>query len=166
MNLGRSCPNFCAVKAIDYYAARLSDRNLSDQEREVALKFVVHLVGDLHQPLHSSYKVGNFTPVIFMGKRRTLHWVWDVSILQAQNLPLDALIEEIMQARVQDGGTVLQWALEGRNIARDEIFPNLGKQDVRVLSPDYAAHYWPTIKTRLKLAGVRLARLLNNCLAG
>jgi len=139
-SLGKSCPNFCAVKAIDYYADRLSDRTLSDRERALALNFVVHLIGDLHQPLHSSYKVGNFTPVVFIGRRRMLHWVWDTGILKAQNKPRSELIEEIEQVKVRPRGDVVQWALEGRDIARDKIFPNLTKSaEAVVLPPDYAA---------------------------
>jgi len=162
-DLGKSCPNLCAVKGIEYYADRLEDDALPAKDRLIALKFVVHLVGDLHQPLHSSYKVGNFTPVIFGGRKRILHWVWDVGILKAQNKPRSELIEEIEQVKVRPRGHVVHWALEGRDIARDKIFPNLTKSaEAVVLPPDYAASQWPTVKMRLHLAGLRLARFLND----
>ena len=161
-DLGKSCPNLCAVKGIEYYADRLGDDTLPARDRLIALKFVVHLIGDLHQPLHSSYKVGNFTPVIFEGRKRILHWVWDVGIIRSRGLTRAKLMQEIGRTKVSARGSVVSWAIEGRDIARDAIFPGIApKGKITTLPDDYAAVHWPVVRVRLKLAGLRLARLLN-----
>jgi len=165
MSLGTSCPNFCAVKAINYYAARLGDRSLSGSERAIALNFVVHLVGDLHQPLHSSKEVGIIFHVMFAGKDRPIHWVWDNGIMKAQHKTRAEMLAEISRTEVRDrNGDALQWAFEGRDIARDNILPGLTRKGPVALPDDYAVRNWPIVKARIKLAGIRLAGLLNDSL--
>lgn len=68
----------CVVAALDYYVGVLGDRSQPDRARRNALKFVVHFVGDIHQPLHAGYrddKGGNTFQVQFDGKSSNLHKV-------------------------------------------------------------------------------------------
>ncbi|KAK4250960.1 phospholipase C/P1 nuclease domain-containing protein [Corynascus novoguineensis] len=73
----------CVVSALSNYTSRMLDEDgLPARERADAAKFVVHFVGDIHQPLHAEdvARGGNGIPVLFDGRRFNLHHVWDTSI--------------------------------------------------------------------------------------
>jgi hypothetical protein len=84
----------CVIEAIRRFTAILSDRSQPTQARREALKFLVHFVGDLHQPLHGADNAGdhegNDVRVSYFGDTGTahypldLHWVWDTKILERQ----------------------------------------------------------------------------------
>lgn len=85
---GTPCPtNACVVEAITYYSDVLGDAHASDDEKLMALKFLGHFVGDLHQPLHAGYKRdkgGNDKRVSFFNQRTNLHKVWDSMMLKRE----------------------------------------------------------------------------------
>jgi hypothetical protein len=72
----------CVISAIQNYTTRVQDKSLSDEERNKALKFIVHFLGDIHQPLHDEALDvgGNTINVTFDGDNTNLHSVWDTSI--------------------------------------------------------------------------------------
>lgn len=82
----------CAVEAIKRFTDILSDRNQPAPKREEALKFLVHFVGDQHQPLHGAENAGDHgggtVRITYFGDNGTaqyplnLHWVWDTSIIE------------------------------------------------------------------------------------
>ncbi|KAK4102244.1 S1/P1 nuclease [Parathielavia hyrcaniae] len=76
----------CVVSALHNYTTRLldADGRLPAYERAIAAKFVVHFVGDIHQPLHTENveRGGNGIPVLFDGRHFNLHHVWDTSIAE------------------------------------------------------------------------------------
>lgn len=74
----------CVVSALHNYTTRLLDAGLRPSERVMAAKFVVHFVGDIHQPLHTEdvAKGGNGIHVLFDGREFNLHHVWDTSIAE------------------------------------------------------------------------------------
>ena len=89
----RDCKNGdCAIEAIKRFTAILADRGQTPANREEALKFLVHFVGDLHQPLHGAENAadhgGNKVRVTYFGDNGSpqyplnLHWVWDTSIIE------------------------------------------------------------------------------------
>jgi len=89
----RDCKNGdCAVEAIKRFTAVLSDRGQPAAKREEALKFLVHFVGDIQQPLHGTENAGdhggNKVRITYFGDNGTqqyplsLHWVWDTSIIE------------------------------------------------------------------------------------
>jgi hypothetical protein len=101
------CPGgFCAGDAIERYGAVLSDPTKSDAEREVALKYIVHLVGDLHQPLHDVDAGGGMT-VKFEDKDESLHQVWDSGIINDHGGSPEKLAKEVSKVEkdVETGGT-------------------------------------------------------------
>lgn len=81
----RDCPNdACVIGAVTTQLATLMDRTRPDSARASALKFVVHFIGDLHQPLHGGErhdKGGNDVKVTFKGKSTNLHALWDSGLL-------------------------------------------------------------------------------------
>ena len=128
---------------------------------------LVHLVGDLHQPMHTGHlsdRGGNSVPVRFFGRESNLHAVWDSSLPEAahkwsytewQN-QLDRFTEEEV-ARIQSG-TPLDWFKESNAICREIYVATSEDSD---LSYDYIATYAPVIERQLLRGGHRLAGLLN-----
>ncbi|HEY3521764.1 MAG TPA: S1/P1 nuclease [Rhodanobacteraceae bacterium] len=151
----------CVVWAIGHYAAILGDRSRDDAERAQALSFVVHFVGDVHQPLHASYrddKGGNDFQVRWHGRGTNLHRIWDSTLLNATGLGYQALANRLSanaRAVPQDGPA--QWAQESCRVVRDEgVYPT-----TRTIDASYVARETPIAEERLREAGARLAVLLN-----
>lgn len=119
------CPGgFCADDALARYETVLADPNQPDAEREIALKYVVHLAGDLQQPLHDVDATGSSLKVEFDGCFSTLHKVWNDGIINehggsAANL---ARVLDPLAAAYTMEGTPLKWSEEGREIAQSEIY--------------------------------------------
>ncbi|KAI9842160.1 MAG: hypothetical protein M1837_007447 [Sclerophora amabilis] len=85
VDYSRDCgENGCVVSAINNYTERVQDTNLAHEQLEQALKFVVHFIGDIHQPLHAEGLEigGNGIDVTFDGKETNLHSVWDSAIAE------------------------------------------------------------------------------------
>jgi len=169
----------CVTWAVDHYARVLNDRDRSHAERNEALKFVAHFVGDLHQPLHAGRPEdlgGNRVPVSFFGdtgredRPLNLHSVWDGSIIRQGGLtwPGSAghLNGAITPADAQRWQTldVVGWTYESFRIADDFAYPKLPADGFIG-----TAYFRPALgfsEVRLQQAGVRLAYLLNHVAAG
>jgi hypothetical protein len=168
--------------------AVLGDTRRSVRERNEALKWVVHLVGDLHQPLHAADNAdrgGNTVKVALEGVRtrgrQSLHRVWDTQFvtlaLQTRNRQqpppdIDALTSEAASL-VADGGqgSLDSWVSESNHLARNVAynFPQFAcdrvPQGIVVLDAAYQEDAEAIVRERLLLAGARLAALLNQTLA-
>ncbi len=168
----RDCPDGrCVVGALDYYVKVLGNRHNSDAQRRQALKFVVHFVGDVHQPLHAGYrddKGGNDYQVQFQGKPGNLHRVWDSGMLSSRHLAEPAYAAEL-QARGAVGlptpispldNRYAQWAEEScAATAQAGFYP-----DGHTVGQAYIDAELPLAERRLRLAGRRLAQVLNQSL--
>src|SRR4249919_2157367 len=168
----RDCPDGdCVVAAINRQFLVLADRRRTDAERVEALKFLVHLVADIHQPLHASPiddKGGQQFQVGWHGKGRNLHSVWDALIvdraLQAQSLDETGYLRQLESkaplppdpTRRSDRPSV-DWAQESCRIVKDEgIYP-----PAHVIGDDYLDAQRPRAEQQLRRAGARLADMLN-----
>lgn len=156
------------VDAIERHEAILADRGAPAEERANALRFLVHFVGDIHQPLHVGRRAdrgGNSILVTFFDEPSNLHAVWDSEIINHRRLSFSELAEKLDHltaeevARLQ-GATLADWAKESYDL-RDAVYPQ--DNDLR-LSWEYVYHSWPVIERRLMEAGVRLAGLVNRVL--
>lgn len=161
----------CVVEALAAQAAVLADRGRSPAERARALKFVVHFVGDIHQPMHAGYahdKGGNTVQLSIDGRGTNLHALWDSKLLASAGLDEGAYLQHLralpvvvpMPARAlpPDSAT---WARQSCAIAtRPGVYPATAK-----LPADYAATWRPVAEEQLRRAGTRLALLLNAALA-
>ncbi|MEO6967870.1 MAG: S1/P1 nuclease [Rhodanobacteraceae bacterium] len=161
----RDCANSeCVVAAIDRYSAILGNRSLPDAPRAQALDFVVHFVGDVHQPLHASYrddKGGNDYQVRWHERGTNLHKIWDTTMLNARGLSYQAYANEIAAQTITlkpvPMGTPAQWAQESCRIVRDDgVYP-----PSRNIDDAYIARGRPLAEERLREAGARLSALLN-----
>lgn len=172
----RDCANdACVTAAINYYAAILSDRDRSPSERAEALRFVVHFVGDVHQPLHVSYKEdsgGNGVHVTWLGKTGwSLHSVWDSALISKrkgssgwENLARDlrSTITDSLQREFSRLADPVDWANESLGLTR-AVYSNLPAS--RRLTQTYYSENIGTVEKQLQRAGVRLANLLNGRLS-
>jgi hypothetical protein len=159
----------CALAALDSNVAILGDPQASMASRAAALAMVVHLVGDLHQPLHTSADTGQ-RKVRWKGERMTLHAFWDDEITAALGSDWQEIATEVGAKGCDDvaDSDPVVWAGEGRDIARDTILadPRVPKREARDLPETYVSEAWPIARERLRLAGCRLAGLLNRILVG
>ena len=162
----RDCRNGdCVVEAIRRQTAILADRSRFRAERAQALKFVVHFVGDVHQPLHAGFgrdRGGNDVQVNLEGKGSNLHSLWDRLLPESSGLN-----EAEHLAHLRKGprprsrqGTVEDWARESCGIVSSPGFYPAGAK----IEPAYLERWRPVAAARMRLAGKRLAHLLNEAL--
>ena len=159
----RDCRNGeCVVAAIENYSAILANRANPSAQRAQALAFVVHFVGDVHQPLHADYRHdagGNDYQVRWRGRGTNLHRVWDSLMLDSTGLSAAQFTRklETERAPVMAGGTPVEWAEESCRIDRDDgVYP-----PPRFIDRAYVERELPIAEQRLRQAGARLAALLN-----
>ncbi|CAM3753579.1 MULTISPECIES: S1/P1 nuclease [Pseudoalteromonas] len=152
------------LDALLFNIAVLKDTNSSIDAKKFSLRFIVHLVGDSHQPFHAGRKDdrgGNNISVTFFGQDTNLHSLWDSKLIENENLSYTEfadfintnnkqLIAEYLQS------TPVQWLQESHNIAN-----SIYNQHETKISYQYIYKNMPIIKTRLQQSGVRLAGLLN-----
>ncbi len=158
----------CVIGALTHYVAVLGDRTQGDAARQEALAFVVHFVGDIHQPLHAGYrddKGGNTFQVQFDGMGSNLHRVWDSGLLSRRGLDapayaqmLDARRPVSLPAPIAPRQDVYaQWARESCLLTAQPGFYPAG----RTINQAYVDAELPVAELRLREAGRRLATVLN-----
>lgn len=160
----RDCPDGqCIVEAITAKLAVLRS-TASDAERLAALKWVIHLVGDIHQPLHvglASDKGGNLFQVRAFGRGSNLHAVWDGDLIRRRAGGMSQLLQDAATAgRTAPQATPAMWATQSCSIRSSAWF----YPDDRTVGPAYAERWDATMVAQLALAGRRLAEVLNGAL--
>ena len=167
----------CVVGQIERDTLIVGDRQLAAPVRAEALRFLIHFVGDVHQPLHCSDngdRGGNAVRVIIGRRQSNLHAVWDVDVVRALGRDpgdvAERLESEITPAehRLWSFGTAANWCTEAHQAAQREIyerFAGAGGTDAPiVLSPLYTRQDSAIAAQQLERAGVRLATVLNAAL--
>lgn len=173
----------CAVAELERLKSELRCAT-SEEARRDALRFAVHFVGDIHQPLHAlgDERGGNGVPVTVAwrglictgrctAKRidTNLHAAWDGSLITSTTWNWGAYVDRLeagwlagTEARGAEGGTPADWASASHEAARaawNKVPPN------RVLDDAYYAFAVPVVDRQLGVAGLRLARFLNQAYA-
>ena len=185
----RYCPDGqCNTEELKRLSGVLGDTRAPMRARNEALKWVVHLVGDIHQPLHAADNGdhgGNLVPVALHGVhtrgRENLHRAWDSDLVQLalharnrQQPPrdIDALAAEAAHLGREVGqGIPDSWARESNNLARNVAYHypgfacNSRPPGMVVLDAAYLDQAELVVRERLLLAGARLATVLNEALA-
>ncbi len=174
----------CASDQIVRFYGVLVDKTSTAREKNEALKWIVHLVGDIHQPLHSADdddRGGNTVVVTFGGKRTNLHSIWDAQIVQRlvreKSLTGDVMARSIstpqQKAWVQGdsaaGTSINRWATESNLLARNVAYGKLpggfacGSALTKTLAiqDDYYNSAAVVVEEQLEKAGYRLAGILN-----
>ncbi|WP_297801890.1 S1/P1 nuclease [Arenimonas sp. GDDSR-1] len=175
---------------VDKQLAILKNTRAPKTERAEALRFVVHLVGDAHQPLHvggGNDRGGNTCRVTWFGKATNLHSVWDGEIIESNGLSYTELAGFASQGRTAADiaaakrGDLRSWSQESKKLRADlyppeAVAPNapvtyltycrepVAAEAMPKLGYEYGYRFLPVVYDRLYLAGVRLARLLDETL--
>lgn len=160
-------PNGDVVKAIREQIAILADSVSTKGQKELAMKILIHCVGDMHQPMHMGHLSdlgGNRTKVRYFDRDTNLHSIWDGSLMNSGHAwtytewqhQLDRLPAE--QEAAETAGNVDDWARQTYDIATRvyDYFPQGAK-----VSYNEIAAWTPTIEQQLLRGGLRLARILN-----
>jgi hypothetical protein len=173
--------NACVIDKIKQFEAELAAPATDAEERVFALKFLLHLVGDMHQPLHAADHGdagGNSVKVTVEGfarkSRDSLHGFWDTQFVDAIGRPPAALAKALVaqitpeQEAEWRQGTVDDWAMEAFNIAFTDVYgdPPLSKDVPQALDAAYAERAKRDVALQLSRAGVRLATVLNRAFGG
>lgn len=157
------------VQAINEQTALLANPDATPEQKTLALKMVVHFLGDIHQPMHmghASDRGGNRWHVKYFGKDTNLHSIWDSSLVESAHKwshtewqqQLDRL-SDAERLEIIAEGSPEKWGKECYVIAT-EIY-NTTPEDSN-LSYDYIAKWTPTIESQFLRGGLRLADLLNS----
>jgi hypothetical protein len=165
----------CVVDRILYFEMRLADKTLPRQQRYEALKYLIHFIGDIHQPFHTmgDARGGNDISVTFMGSNMcgtykcNLHGVWDSELIDHHNLNEEKYTAFLL-ADIQEhdwekraGGTPVQWANVSHHYGVSAFAPNGA-----LLTKEYYTEEIQVVDAELALGGLRLARVLNTILGG
>lgn len=170
-----------ALQALEHFRAVLRDPKASLVDKQLALRFVVHLVGDLHQPLHAGKccdKGGNDVKVSWFGKPTNLHAVWDSALVDEEQLSFSELAAKL-ERHTAPQDVIAWWNVNPRDWItesaelRDTVYPPVPKlvkgrkrkgkgAPLPDLSYTYVHQFTPLMERRLQQAGVRLAAYLND----
>lgn len=161
-------PKGDAYEAVLRFIATLKNDNATKDEKALALRFLTHLAGDLHQPLHVGLKEdrgGNRIKVKWFGEETNLHSVWDRYLIDNQQLSYTEWVDLLNRADVEtiaeyQKATPLDWINEAMVLRRDVYDVGSGN-----FSYQYIYDHTPTIKLQLLKGGLRLAGVLNDIFA-
>lgn len=171
----------CVVNKIEQFQAELAAPQTPQAERLLALKFLIHFVGDLHQPLHAADhddKGGNCVRVEADGDHRmtNLHAYWDTGVLEplgASPVAIAVQLEaDITPGRVKawSAGNTRAWAMESFAVAKTVVYdlpsrPTCDEHGGVTLSSGYRRRAEAMAREQVEKAGVRLAGVLSEALA-
>ncbi len=159
-----SNPDGKVVAMIEKFVSDLKGRKLNKKQELEALKMLVHLVGDIHQPLHVGKpgdRGGNDVKVKWFRAESNLHRVWDSEMIDDTKLSYTELAASLgkpdkLTIKKWQSASVREWAYESMK-CRPQVYDigngNLGYQ--------YSYKYFATAKERMLQAGIRLAGVLN-----
>lgn len=159
----------CVINAIDRLKLKLADPSITNAARREALIFMLHFVGDIHQPLHAGHNNdlgGNFRTITEIGGSKKLHGAWDSGILDSLNRTQPILVSRARNwLNTQDraaiaAGTPRDWAAESFLIARDIAYAHV--EGDNTIDPDEAREAGRIIDKRVARAAARLAAILND----
>jgi len=159
-------PKGDVIWALNKFIGELKSDTLTMEEQQHALKSLVHLVGDIHQPLHvgdGTDKGGNDVKLKYFWKSSNLHRVWDSGMIDGQNLSYTEWVTWInhtdkAQVAKWQGATINEWAMESMAM-RSSVYA-IGEE--KSINYRYNYDHIAEVDQRLLQAGIRLAGVLND----
>jgi hypothetical protein len=170
----------CVVAGIEKYIAVLKDQTQPKDKRREALIFVVHFIGDIHQPLHSAGGQvknsetglmepdlgGNRVKVRYLGVETNLHSAWDSMLIEWGPATVDEYATRLLEYELRgrpiaelQTGTPIDWINESHHAA--VLAYNIGNGN---LGSDYVQHNIGVVYERLLRGGLRLRKVLEDTL--
>ncbi len=160
-----------ACTRINFLVKELKGRRLPMEKKKLYLRLLIHIVGDIHQPMHVGRpgdQGGNAIKVFWFNDPVNLHSVWDEKLINYQQLSYTeyaAAINHADKARrlAWQNQPLVEWIVESYKLSR-QIYAEIGQPDQR-LGYRYNFDHIQTVNEQLLKAGVRLAGLLNRIFA-
>lgn len=160
-------PTGDVITAINDLTSKLKGGNLAPETEKLYLMMLIHLVGDMHCPMHAGRKTdrgGNNVQVTFFNSPRKLHGIWDTDLVESAHKwgyidwqhQIDRATKEQKKEILK--GTTFDWFNETHAIA-EQIYRDT--PDNTEVSYDYIAKYAPVIEQQFLRGGLRLAKILN-----
>lgn len=160
-------PDGDLVTGINTCISILKEPSSSQEDKVFYLKMLVHLIGDLHQPMHIGRKEdkgGNTIQVQWFGKGTNLHRVWDENMLDKWDMSYLELADNTQelskeQIKAIEKGSVVDWVHD------THTYSKIAYASVKVgenLRYDYNYNYFKIVRTQLQKGGIRLAKVLND----
>ncbi|WMI65458.1 S1/P1 nuclease [Aestuariibaculum sp. YM273] len=155
------------VTGIEACKAVLLDKNATDEDKAFHLKMLIHLMGDLHQPMHvglAEDKGGNDVKLQWFYKDTNLHRVWDSDMIEEYNMGYDELADNAdvlskKQIKAIQEGSIVDWVNETHDITK-EVYASVEPNEN--LRYRYSYNHFTTVRSQLQIAGIRLAKVLND----
>jgi hypothetical protein len=171
----------CIVNKITEFELELRSPATSSAERAMALKFLIHFIGDLHQPLHASDHDDHGGNCIGLAPPpdchdTNLHAYWDVGVVEALGTSAAAIAADLdaritpSQLSAWSQGDAKAWAMESFELGRKDVYslasrPTCNDHGAVALTPEYQTAAARDAAVQLEKAGVRMATVLNRALA-
>ncbi len=155
------------VTALAKIREELTSETTAREDKQFYLKMLIHLIGDLHQPMHVGRpddRGGNGTTVNWFGRNSNLHRVWDSDMIDSFNMSYSELAANQKNLSKQEidaiaAGNVLDWVNEATVIAGN-IYDGVKSGDR--LGYEYMYIWMPVVREQLQKGGIRLAKELND----
>ncbi|MBA3987471.1 MAG: S1/P1 Nuclease, partial [Flavobacteriales bacterium] len=155
------------IFGIEKCIAGLKDKSKSQEDKIFYLKMLIHLIGDLHQPLHLGLeddKGGNDFQVRWFNEGTNLHRVWDSQMIESYAMTYTELTKNLPRISNEEikniqRGTVLDWTEEIRILTR-EVYASA--ETGEKLGYRYMYDHFNSLKLQLQKGGIRLAKVLND----
>jgi hypothetical protein len=148
----------------------IKDKNSKQEDKVFYLKMLVHLIGDLHQPMHVGRledKGGNDIQVQWFGRGTNLHRLWDANMIDDYGMSYSELANNLpaltkVQIKYIQQGNIYDWVEESQDLA-NELYASveIGEK----LGYAYGYEHWATVEKQLQKGGLRLAKVLNDLFA-
>ena len=156
-----------AYTKINFLTAQLKSRSLSKKEQAMYLKLLIHIVEDIHQPLHTigTEKGGNGIKVMWFNESSNLHKLWDGDLINFQQLSYTEYAAALDHAKTEQIKTwqqqpISQWLLDSYLIGEKLVAErNAGNEKLGYV---YNYNYIGTLNEQLLKGGIHLAKLLND----
>lgn len=154
---------------IQKLSAQIKDKNTSKNDREIALRFLIHMIGDLSQPLHVGRAEdlgGNRIRMKFFGENTNLHSLWDSKLIDSQKYSYEEYarlldVKSKEEVKAIQAGSLEEWFYDS-HLKANTIYANT-KAD-QAYSYDYTYKFTQLMERQLLYGGLRLAKILNEVL--
>ena len=156
-------PNGDIIQAINKCIQVLKNKNSTKSSKSFYLKYLVHLVGDIHQPLHTGRyedRGGNNIKIKFFGQPTNLHRLWDTDMINNHRMSYTEFAESLITFEAPLQSSKLEdWLFESRQEVK-KIYKDVKEGDY--IGYDYVYKNFPLVELKLFKGGMRLAYLLND----
>lgn len=154
------------VTGIAYCKRIIKDNTSSDADKAFYLKMLIHLVGDMHQPLHvgrAEDRGGNDIKVKWQSKSTNLHRVWDSQLIDSYKMSYSELAENAAyltknEIKSLQEGSVVDWVNANQQMAQ-VVYASV--EEVQNLQYGYSYKYLNVARSQMQIGGIRLAQVLN-----